>query len=452
MATDLMYRAVHAPKIADVQPSSYANPASAVFFVATALICGMFLWYLVVGLVIDNFIKIRAEMDRSALQKPGERRWNALKPALLHLISLRERDADLAKLPPFQRKLQTIFTSRAYEIAASLVVQLSVLACVVDYYNAPAWVTTMKESVNYLFVCIFVVESVFKVLAFHKDVFKVPSVMFFELLVVIASLFCVVFRLAGFSSLNPAFLRIPLLFMSFKKIPALRHVYVLFEALVRSLKYSAFAALLTFAVMSIFAVVGVSLFGDVRVATLDTLSDADLAVWQDPFLWYRDNLYPQPLSESVSFRDFFHALLTVFQIVSLDDWAKVLESVSIAPPYCTSGANCGSFGLAAVYFVTILVVIRLVLLSLFLAVLIDQLNSTLAARIPPQVDADLKRFLLEWQRFDFNNEYLPVDQFLYLFHTGKVLQWELTSAPGVEAVSDPSTLRDWFFTLPHELQ
>mmetsp|Transcript_2043 Transcript_2043/g.3723 ORF Transcript_2043/g.3723 Transcript_2043/m.3723 type:complete len:1496 (+) Transcript_2043:2108-6595(+) len=427
--SDMMYRAMHSGSGVDMQPQSFNNPLAALFFVAAVLICGMYMFSTFSALVIDSFIKIGRLMDKSALLSPQEREYLSLQPALKSISQSHKREEALLSFPLSRRKLCQFFLSIPYEISTSVLIQLSVVVSLLAHYNAPAWTTQMGTAFDYFFVIFFGLETLLKLYGFQKHVFK-NSLMLCEFIATFAGAIVVILDVAKIDTkISPSIFRLPLAVFSFRHIPALRKTYYFALALVRSLRYAIFAALLSCCFISIFAIIGVGLFAKVRIADPMTFSPQEASYWHDPFGWGNQNVYPAPLDRNFNFKTFFHAFISTLQIVSMDNWAAMMEACSIRPPYCTEGVDCGNFAASAAFFVSCIVICRMIVMSLFMAIVFKQLSESSASKLPRKVGSALMSFRREWSKLASGPEemfFLPAEKLAYLLqNTNRLLRWEI---------------------------
>ena len=74
-----------------------------------------------------------------------------------------------------------------------------------------------------------------------------------------------------------------------------------------------------------------------------------------------------------NFRSFLGALLTLFRMMTGENWQYLMYSTIIEPPYCTVGSNyldtdCGSTIWSYLLFISFFILCCYILLNLFIAV------------------------------------------------------------------------------------
>ena len=109
------------------------------------------------------------------------------------------------------------------------------------------------------------------------------------------------------------------------------------------------------------------------------------------------------LGSVASFDDFNSAILTLFQIISGDNWILLMRDCSVHPPYCVPGFDCGSPAAARTYFYLFYLLVFGLFANLYMATIIDLYvisavpdTATSAAFSSKMMD----RFQRTWAAFD----------------------------------------------------
>jgi hypothetical protein len=113
-------------------------------------------------------------------------------------------------------------------------------------------------------------------------------------------------------------------------------------------------------------------------------------------------IYGELLTEDRNFESFGNALLLLFQVLTGDDWAALMDDCAVTPKNsrCTLEAgNCGSWA-AIPYFVSFQLLGSFVLLNLVVAIILE--NFTTLGNVNPDLisSADIANFTEAWAEFD----------------------------------------------------
>ena len=107
---------------------------------------------------------------------------------------------------------------------------------------------------------------------------------------------------------------------------------------------------LLFMVMFIYAIIGMSAFGNVK----------------------REG----ELNDTVNFETFATSLLLLFRLATGSGWNDIMEALLLEPPDCDPSylnlpqGNCGSFG-AVIYLASYIIVVFLVIVNMYIAVILE---------------------------------------------------------------------------------
>lgn len=201
------------------------------------------------------------------------------------------------------------------------------------------------EACNYLFLAIFIVEALIKMIAQHPNVLRYfrDGWNLFDFSIIVISLIPATGQLAMLA-------RLARLLRVLRLISALPELRLIVATLVRSIPSMANVILLMSIIFYVYAVAGFHLFSEI-----------------DPTHW----------------RTLGIATLSLFRIVTLEDWTDIMYAAMEVEPW------------AWVYFVSFVVLGTFVVVNLFIAVVINNLDEAKAERLadlstPPTADDILK--------------------------------------------------------------
>ncbi|GMT04511.1 hypothetical protein PENTCL1PPCAC_26685, partial [Pristionchus entomophagus] len=238
-------------------------------------------------------------------------------------------------------------------------------ACVAsEHYGQPHWLTKFLKYAEFGFLGIFMLEVVIKLFAMGSRTYFASKFNRFDCIVIIGSLLEVIWAEVGGGSFGISVLRALRLLRVFK----LTSYWVSLRNLVRSLMNSMRSIIsllfLLFLFILIFALLGMQLFGG-----------------KFNFV----NMHPY-----THFDTFPVALITVFQILTGEDWNEVM--------YIAIEAQGGIYGggmVYCIYFIVLVLFGNYTLLNVFLAIAVDNLAN--AQELTAAEEADEKNRLLQAQ-------------------------------------------------------
>ncbi len=353
----------------DLAPSPGHNPAASLFFIAFVIIGGFFMVSVVyqspaclcithdsmqinlaVGVVIDNFNRLKALYDGSAfLTKAQQRYYYARKivfAAQSQLTTLLDKPKAAWRAP-----FHAIAVSPLFEQLVFAAIILNTVLMMAQHYEQPSSLDTSLVVFNVLFVLFFTAEAVIKVLGvrggfwtYWKDPWNK-----FDALVLLLS-YVSLFSDSGAGTSVIRVFRVVRVFRLIKSAPTLRRLtQTLLLSAPSLLNIGALLVVLFF----MLSVLGVSLFGDI-VPTEGS-----------------------EINRHANFVEFGDALELTWRISTGDAWE--------APMYATMAAKGPA---SAIYFVAVQLVLSFVFLQLFIAVILEQFGEDLEARISTQNTED----------------------------------------------------------------
>ncbi|CAF0938668.1 unnamed protein product [Rotaria sordida] len=245
-----------------------------------------------------------------------------------------------------RRRIHAIVKSQAFYWIVIVLVLMNTVVLATEYYGQPDWLTQTQEIANRLFVYLFSFEMLLKMYSLGITGYFVSNFNRFDCFVVIASIIEFVLIYFDFiPALGISVLRCVRLLRVFKVTRYWTALRNLVASLLNSMKSIASLLLLLFLFIVIFALLGMQMFGG--------KFDHIFLVEEKP----RNN-----------FDSFWGALITVFQILTGEDWNEVLY---------TGIRALGGLGLVGTvvcfYFIILFICGNYILLNVFLAIAVDNL-------------------------------------------------------------------------------
>lgn len=182
--------------------------------------------------------------------------------------------------------------------------------------------------------------------------------------------------------ISPTLLRVVRVFRIgriLRLIKAAKGIRKLLFALVVSLpalfNIGALLALITF----IYAILGMSLFGHVRLQGA--------------------------LNDMVNFQTFGRSMSLLFRLMTSAGWNDVLESLMIQPPDCDpffnnlGNGDCGHPLLAITYFTSFIIINYMIVINMYIAIILENFNQAHQEEEIGIVEDDLEMFYIRWSKY-----------------------------------------------------
>ncbi|XP_068624684.1 muscle calcium channel subunit alpha-1-like [Battus philenor] len=226
-----------------------------------------------------------------------------------------------------------------------VLVFLNTVVLASEHYHQPSWLDLFQEYGNAFFVALFTLEMLVKMYSLGLQGYFVSLFNRFDCFVVIGSISeMVLTKTEVMPPLGISVLRCVRLLRVFKVTKYWRSLSNLVASLLNSIQSIASLLLLLFLFIMIFALLGMQVFGG------------------------KFNYDPVEEKDRHNFDCFWQALLTVFQILTGEDWNAVMyEGIK-------AYGGVGSVGiLACIYFIILFICGNYILLNVFLAIAVDNL-------------------------------------------------------------------------------
>ncbi|CAG0896176.1 unnamed protein product [Darwinula stevensoni] len=244
-----------------------------------------------------------------------------------------------------RRLLRKAVKSQAFYWLIIILVFLNTGVLASEHYNQPPWLDHFQDIANLIFVVLFTIEMFLKMYSLGFQGYFVSLFNRFDCFVVIASIIEIVLTHTHvMPPLGLSVLRCVRLLRIFKVTKYWKSLSNLVASLLNSIQSIASLILLLFLFIIIFALLGMQLFG----------GKFDFNAAEE-----------KPRS---NFDSFWQSLLTVFQILTGEDWNAVMYQGIQA---YGGVANIGV--LACFYFIILFICGNYILLNVFLAIAVDNL-------------------------------------------------------------------------------
>ncbi|TWW81637.1 Voltage-dependent T-type calcium channel subunit alpha-1G [Takifugu flavidus] len=274
---------------------------------------------------------------------------------------------------PTRLLIHKMCTSHYLDLFITIVIGLNVIAMSMEHYQQPEELTEALKICNYIFTLIFVLESVFKLVAFGFRRFFKDKWNQLDLVIVLLSIMGITLEKIEEASLpiNPTIIRIMRVLRIARVLKLLKMAVgmrALLDTVMQALPQVGNLGLLFMLLFFIFAALGVELFGDLIC----------------------DELHPcEGLGRYATFRNFGMAFLLLFRVSTGDNWNGIMKDTLRDCAHETT--TCYNTVVSPIYFVSFVLTAQFVLVNVVIAVLMKHLEeSNKEAKEEAEMEAELE--------------------------------------------------------------
>ncbi|KAM8829438.1 voltage-dependent L-type calcium channel subunit alpha-1D isoform 5-T5 [Synchiropus picturatus] len=243
-----------------------------------------------------------------------------------------------------RRKCRAAVKSVTFYWLVIILVFLNTLTIASEHYNQPDWLTEVQDVANKVLLAMFTLEMLVKMYSLGLQAYFVSLFNRFDCFVVCGGIVeTILVELAIMSPLGISVFRCVRLLRIFKVTRHWASLSNLVASLLNSMKSIASLLLLLFLFIIIFSLLGMQLFGG------------------------KFN-FDETVTKRSTFDNFPQALLTVFQILTGEDWNTVMYDGIMA-----YGGPASSGMVVCIYFIILFICGNYILLNVFLAIAVDNL-------------------------------------------------------------------------------
>uniref|UniRef100_A0A8C3HZT0 Sodium channel protein n=1 Tax=Chrysemys picta bellii TaxID=8478 RepID=A0A8C3HZT0_CHRPI len=379
---DIMYAAVDSPGV-EKQPRKEADLNMYLYFVVFIIFGSFFTLNLFVGVIIDNFNQQKKKISGQDIFMTEEQRkyYNAMKK----LGSKKPQKPIPRPLNKYQGFLFDIVTSQAFDVIIMILICLNMISMMIETDDQSPEKTYILNKINILFVVIFTVECIMKLLALRHYYFA-NGWNIFDLSVVIVSIVGSVLSniVKVLEYLFPPTLfrviRLARIGRILRLIRAAKGIRTLLFALMMSLPALFNIGLLLFLVMFIYAIFGMANFAYVK--------------WESG------------IDDMFNFQTFANSMLCLFQITTSAGWDGLLSPIlNTGPPFCDPKTKevvgeCGKPVVGIIFFVSYIIISFLIVVNMYIAVILENFNVATEESTDPLGEDDFDMFYEVWEKFD----------------------------------------------------
>nr|XP_012645234.1 voltage-dependent T-type calcium channel subunit alpha-1G isoform X14 [Microcebus murinus] len=372
---DIMYDGLDAVGV-DQQPIMNHNPWMLLYFISFLLIVAFFVLNMFVGVVVENFHKCRQHQEEEEARRREEKRLRRLEKKRRS----KEKQMAEAQSKPyysdysrFRLLVHHLCTSHYLDLFITGVIGLNVVTMAMEHYQQPQILDEALKICNYIFTVIFVLESVFKLVAFGFRRFFQDRWNQLDLAIVLLSIMGITLEEIEVNAslpINPTIIRIMRVLRIARVLKLLKMAVgmrALLDTVMQALPQVGNLGLLFMLLFFIFAALGVELFGDLEC----------------------DETHPcEGLGRHATFRNFGMAFLTLFRVSTGDNWNGIMKDTLRD---CDQESTCYNTVISPIYFVSFVLTAQFVLVNVVIAVLMKHLEeSNKEAKEEAELEAELE--------------------------------------------------------------
>uniref|UniRef100_A0A8D0H1I3 Voltage-dependent T-type calcium channel subunit alpha-1G n=1 Tax=Sphenodon punctatus TaxID=8508 RepID=A0A8D0H1I3_SPHPU len=350
---DIMYDGLDAVGV-DQQPVMNYNPWMLLYFISFLLIVAFFVLNMFVGVVVENFHKCRQHQEEEEAKRREEKRLRRLEKKR-RKAQCKPYYSDYSR---FRLLIHQMCTSHYLDLFITGVIGLNVITMAMEHYQQPKVLDEALKICNYIFTVIFVMESVFKLIAFGFRRFFQDRWNQLDLAIVLLSIMGITLEEIEVNAslpINPTIIRIMRVLRIARVLKLLKMAVgmrALLDTVMQALPQVGNLGLLFMLLFFIFAALGVELFGDLEC----------------------DNTHPcEGLGRHATFRNFGMAFLTLFRVSTGDNWNGIMKDTLRD---CDQESTCYNTVISPIYFVSFVLTAQFVLVNVVIAVLMKHLEES----------------------------------------------------------------------------
>uniref|UniRef100_A0A3B3DDA6 Voltage-dependent T-type calcium channel subunit alpha n=1 Tax=Oryzias melastigma TaxID=30732 RepID=A0A3B3DDA6_ORYME len=358
---DIMYNGLDAVGV-DQQPVMNYNPWMLLYFISFLLIVAFFVLNMFVGVVVENFHKCRRHQEAEEAKRKEEKRKKNIEK------KRRSKEKELAEA---QRKpyysdysstrllIHKMCNSHYLDLVITIVIGLNVITMSMEHYEQPQELEDALKICNYIFTLIFVLESVFKLVAFGFRRFFKNKWNQLDLAIVLLSIMGITLEEIEVNAslpINPTIIRIMRVLRIARVLKLLKMAVgmrALLDTVMQALPQVGNLGLLFMLLFFIYAALGVELFGDL---ICDELHQCE------------------GLGRYATFRNFGMAFLLLFRVSTGDNWNGIMKDT--LRDCAQDTGTCYNTVVSPIYFVSFVLTAQFVLVNVVIAVLMKHLEES----------------------------------------------------------------------------
>uniref|UniRef100_A0A7S1IVH8 Ion transport domain-containing protein n=1 Tax=Eutreptiella gymnastica TaxID=73025 RepID=A0A7S1IVH8_9EUGL len=371
---DVMHNGVAAVGIGQA-PVADGNPVMALYFVIFIVVGSFFILNLCIGVLIDNYYRMRnATNGLDANLTAEQREWITMQKVMMASFKGQLRRAVMPEEGSVRYKVWQFVEWKWFDNMILSVIILNICIMASEHYGQTDLWSDITATVNQVFGFIYLLECILKIVGYGWSGYIRDSWNKFDFCIVVfgTSGMIVNFISAGDIGIGTLF-RVARLGRILRVLKMKKGIRTLVRTLVLSVPSLANVGGLLFLLYFLYALLGVKLFGGVRRG--------------------------ENLNQDANFEDMPHAMLLMVRMSTGEAWNSIMADCMVQEPFCSEQfADCG-VPTAPIFFVSFVLLGMFILLNLFIAVILDNFMEVSEEEDLGVHDA-IQNFCRVWGKFD----------------------------------------------------
>lgn len=322
---------------------------------------------LFVSVIVDKFNEEIKRRQGANTFTEEQKEWVKMQRIMLH-VNLKIRPT-MPVDSNFRKMIFKLVLSNVFENFIMLNISLNTLFLCLDYHGAPYGLAKTIEIGNFIFISIFALEAVLKLIGLGLRFYFLDTWNRFDFLIVILSILAMDEDIFSFKVTALRIIRVARLLRMVKSSKGLKN---LLKALWLSLKNIVNVAMILFLIFFTFSVAGMDLFGKIEEGEF--------------------------INGDANFSTFYLSIITLFRCATGEDWNGVMHDT-----YNEVGVT------SILYWIAFQLITKYIFLNVFIAVIYENFNDVNASESESDVLSlrrkDIKGFINTWSLFCPNGEH-----------------------------------------------
>ncbi|EKX41991.1 hypothetical protein GUITHDRAFT_164211 [Guillardia theta CCMP2712] len=368
------------------QPIQQEISPNIFYFVLWILFSGFFVLQMIIGVLIDSINR----QTGTALLTTKQRNWVRIKQRMEKLTMLSKLEIPRG----FRKVCWLLCNDSRFQNFYSFIILFNIIIMMSESYNQPDWWSNIMDVLNWLFLALYILEIIIKVIAYRREFVEDPWNIF-DTLVVGTSILDAILSSGGSKSGIQALrvLRIIRVFRTLRLVRRSPRLMLILNTLISSAPSIAAVCGFILIYVFIFAIIGNQAFAGIK--------------------------HGNALNHHNNFDSPWNGMLTLFVLITGDGWQGVMRDVAIAAPYCTSSdevsrllslgynlvdntvtSDCGNEAAAYIFFDIFIMIGWNILRSMFIAVMMENFFIFKNSFSSSLTEGHLESFRKTWQEMD----------------------------------------------------
>ena len=370
----------------DVSPQLQHRPIMSFYFVIFIVIGSFFVINLFISVLLDTYYteEQKTEGKRSLLTET-QKKWVQSYRMMLRGI---EKPPEFFYASPHSgvivRTCRRIVKWKYFEVVIYVVIFVNFAVIATEHYDQSDVWNSLQSYCNILFVSLFVIEALIKVIACGISGYFAQTWNRFDFAVLILCLISLVVLQVRQTGPGTVFslIRVLRLTRVLRLVKGAKSINMLLKTLFLALPTMFNASCIFLLIFIVYSAIGVRLFGRASRG--------------------------HGISRNANFEDFGMGIMTLVRIATGEAWHELLSGYRRESPDCDTHLDgCVSQPLAIIFFVSFMLGSMYILMNLFIAVILDSFDEVVKEAREDGVicKADMRRFKKTWKKYDPDQTY-----------------------------------------------